>query len=219
MGKFKEHSGPTREPPTVDGTAMNLNIINKTKILIMKKIIPQTIILATSLFISSCSSNNDKTNEPTNTQTTENNQQQTTPVQTQEPVKPTEYNIGDTLDEGSWKFCVTKFEEGKTYNAAFYPKEGEKYVTLECYMQNTSSEKIEYWIMGWKLGSEDGYEYDLEMLGDRRPSFSSGDLEPGKKKKGYVTFKCPKEAKNFELHFNPIASLEGGSTYTIKLFK
>jgi hypothetical protein len=185
----------------------------------MKKIILQAIILATSLFLSSCSSSSDKTNQQTNTPTTENTQEKNEPIQIPEPVKPKEYYIGDTLDEGSWKFCVTRFEEGKTYNAAFYPKEGEKYVTLECFFQNTSDKKVEYSIMFWELGDQDGYEYDLEMLGDRRPSFSSGDLEPGKKKKGFVTFKCPKEAKNFELHFDPIVSLGGGSTYTIKLFK
>lgn len=185
----------------------------------MKKIVPQSIILATSLLISSCGSNSDKTNQQASTPTTENTQQQTAPVQTQVPVKPKEYYIGDTLDEGTWKFCVTKFEEGKTYNAAFYPKEGQKYVTLECFFQNTSDSKVEYSIMFWKLGDQDGYEHDLEMLGDRRPSFTSGDLEAGKKHKGFVTFKCPKEAKNFELHFNPIPSLGESSTYTIKLFK
>ncbi len=51
----------------------------------MKKIITQTIILATALFISSCSSNNEKSNQPTSTPTIENNQQQTTSIQTQEP--------------------------------------------------------------------------------------------------------------------------------------
>ncbi len=52
----------------------------------MKKIIPQTIIiLATVLFISSCGSNNENTNQPTSTLTNENDQQQTALVKTQEP--------------------------------------------------------------------------------------------------------------------------------------
>jgi hypothetical protein len=133
--------------------------------------------------------------------------------------KPKNISIGDTLDGGDWKFCVTQMEEGKTYNAAFNPKDGEKFVTLECFLQNNSDKKFEYSIMFWKLGDQDGFEHGLEMMGDKRPSFSSGDLEPGKKKKGYVTFKCPKEAKNFELHFNPVLSLVNKETYTIKLSK
>jgi len=53
--------------------------------MIMKKIIPQTIILTTALLISSCGSKNEKTNQPTSTATIENNQKQTTSFQKQEP--------------------------------------------------------------------------------------------------------------------------------------
>lgn len=51
----------------------------------MKKIISQKIILATALFISSCGSNNEKTNPPTSTPTIESSQQQPASFQTQQP--------------------------------------------------------------------------------------------------------------------------------------
>lgn len=172
-----------------------------------------------TLLIASCGQSNNSSNDQPNTKppdTSETTSQSEIPL---EPIKPKEYYIGDTLDEGTWKFCVTMIEEGKVYNEVFRPKPGEKYVTLECFFQNTSSDKIEYSLGFWKLADEEGYEYDLEMLGDRRPSFDTGDLEPGKKKKGFVTFACPKNAKNFELHFDPIFHPGEGSTYIIKLSK
>jgi hypothetical protein len=52
--------------------------------MIIKKIIPHTIIFATALFISSCGSNNEKSNQLTSTPTIQDNQQQTTSIQTQE---------------------------------------------------------------------------------------------------------------------------------------
>ena len=50
----------------------------------LKKIIPQSIILVTVLFISSCESNSEKAYQPTITPTTENNLAQTTFLQTQQ---------------------------------------------------------------------------------------------------------------------------------------
>ena len=186
----------------------------------MKNIISQIIFLTTSLIFHSCGSNSNNTTKQPNATTIENTQQKIEPLKNQETIKPKEYYIGDTIDEGSWKFCVNRFEEGKTYNnGLLLPESGEKYVTLDCSLQNTSQEIINYSMGSWLLGDQDGYEYDLEWMGDKRPSFSTGDLESGKKKRGFVTFHCPKEAKNFELHFDPIFHPGEGSTYTIKLFK
>lgn len=191
----------------------------------MKNKISQALMFASLLTFFSCNSDNKPNQETASaTQTTETVQQpeqQSEPTPTEVVSKPTEYFVGDTLDEGRWKFCVTRYEEGKTYNAAFYPKEGDKYVTLECLIINTTEDKLSYSLFGWTLGDEEGYEYTLEMLGDRRPSFDTGELPAGKKHKGFVTFECPKSAKNFEFHFNPEGlSLEGSSsTYTIKLHK
>ncbi|WP_163410892.1 hypothetical protein [Flavobacterium ajazii] len=53
--------------------------------MITAKVIPQTLILAMALFISSCGSNNEKNNAQTNMSTIVNNQQQTAPIQTQRP--------------------------------------------------------------------------------------------------------------------------------------
>ena len=50
----------------------------------MNKIIPQTIILVTALFISSCSSNNENANQPKSTPSTENNENEILPIQTDE---------------------------------------------------------------------------------------------------------------------------------------
>jgi hypothetical protein len=179
----------------------------------------QALAFAMTIIIVSCGQSNDNSSNQTNTQSPNNTEVKTVPEIPQEPVRPKEYYIGDTLDEGTWKFCVTMIEEGKIYNEVFRPKPGEKYVTLDCFFQNTSNEKLEYSLGFWKLADDEGYEYDLEMLGDRRPSFDTGDLEPGKKKKGFVTFACPKSAKNFELHFDPIFNMGTGPTYTIKLQK
>lgn len=50
----------------------------------MNKIIPQTIILVTALFISSCGSNNENANQPTSTPSTENNENEILPIQKDE---------------------------------------------------------------------------------------------------------------------------------------
>lgn len=103
--------------------------------MILKKKIPQTIILVTAFFISSCSSNNEKTNEPTSTPESDQNRQEITPIQSENPenvAATTELSlddfkgIPDEIDGCSCYFSETdqKFKDEEYLFAAGFDSTG-----------------------------------------------------------------------------------------------
>ncbi|MCC7302335.1 MAG: hypothetical protein IT233_06815 [Bacteroidia bacterium] len=149
MGKFKGHSGQTREPPTFDGTVLKLKIINKTKKYNMKKIIPQTIILATSLLISSCGSNSDKTNQQTSNTSTENTQQKT------ESTPPQETQIQKKI-ETEWVKIKSWKGTGIKKTEKFTIKEGDWRIVWNF---SSPQDMTVFQIAYYKSGSEEPEDY------------------------------------------------------------
>lgn len=74
------------------------------------------------------------------------------------------------------------------------PKAGNRFVVVEVLYENTGSDKITYNPFDWKMSDSSGFSYDQSFVGGREPSLHSGDLQPGEKARGFITFEVPQSA-------------------------
>jgi hypothetical protein len=74
------------------------------------------------------------------------------------------------------------------------PKAGNRFVVVEVLYENSGSDKITYNPFDWKLSDTSGFSYDQSYVGGREPSLHSGDLQPGEKARGFITFEVPQSA-------------------------
>ena len=116
----------------------------------------------------------------------------------QEKPKTQEYRIGDTIlfsntDTGE-DFCSVTIHsiENFTDYGRRTPDEGMRYVILDVEVENRSNEVQGYNALNYSLRDADYYRYD-NMGYAKEPVFSSGDLAPMDKMRGWVTIELPKD--------------------------
>lgn len=115
-----------------------------------------------------------------------------------------DFKIGDKIQFSKYVLQVTNVEISKIYNQAWEPEKGKKFVAVEVLINNTSKESVDYNILsGFDLVDEYGYEYSFAVFGVREPSLSAGDIPPGRKTRGWITFEVEKGSKEFEFVYSP----------------
>ncbi len=132
------------------------------------------------------------------------------------------YYIGETLDNGNWKFTVLSFKEDVKFKECKPESDDQIIDVLEILFENTSNETINnnFWFPS--ISDNEGREFSQSLCfnGEPSPTFNSGALASGKKRRGYLSFQVPKTSKKFELRFNPDAtSLANTAIYSILLYK
>ena len=130
---------------------------------------------------------------------------------------PNTYLIEDVIDFGNYTLQVTTFEEKAYYNYVFKPEIGNKLVAVEFFINNTGQSKIEYNALEFNLMDEKSYEYRTVTFGFKKPYFSSGNVQPGRKARGWITFEVPKDSKKYEVKYTPGLFI-GTTDYFIRLF-
>lgn len=85
----------------------------------------------------------------------------------------------------------------KPTNIFSKPDKGMKYVgvLIEYEAGEDGASYNEY---DWSVIDEEGYTYDRAFIG-AEPNLGSGDIRPNRKKKGWVTFEVPKNARWLEI--------------------
>ena len=78
------------------------------------------------------------------------------------------------------------------------PKAGNRFVTVEILYENTGTEKVSYNPLDWKLSDASGFSYDYSYSG-KGPELHSGDLSPGEKARGFITYEVPQAATGLVL--------------------
>lgn len=127
------------------------------------------------------------------------------------------YLVGEVIDFGSYTIQVTTFEEKAYYNFEFQPKSGNKLVAVEFLMTNYGKSTIEYNALEFSLMDENSYEYEIVIFGFKEPYFSSGNVQPGRKARGWITFEVPKGSQKFEVKYTP-GLFTGTTDYFIRLY-
>jgi hypothetical protein len=135
------------------------------------------------------------------TQPQQSSTQNTTVTQT------TTYKIGDSVQSGDYVLTVHGIADNVPPETDIYdrPKEGNKYYAVEVTVENKGSDVISYNVIYFKLQDSEGYTYDYTGA-YKKPWFGYGDLQPGRKVRGWITFEIPKNSSNLELIFQPITN-------------
>lgn len=182
-----------------------------------KKIIVGIVVLLIIGIIGSQLDKNDNDNTASKTSNplssdTKNNTSTEQPVQTQQENSTSEntvtpksdYKIGDEIKFSNYVLQVTKAEVGKIYNEVWTPEKGKKFVAVEVLITNNSQENVEYNILSdFNLTDENNYEYSFAAFGGKDPALSAGDIQSGRKIRGWITFEVDKSSKQFELIYSP----------------
>ena len=162
----------------------------------MKKVI--IIVLAIALiaiFFVGCESTN------TQPKPVEKNNQQT---QEQTQPKTKVYSIGQTVQLGDYYITVEKFNTNPKYEDPFNDlKKSDRVVAVEVLIENKGSKPKPYNIFDFTIQDKEGYTYDPSWNFTVKPDLGSGDLQPGRKVRGNITFEVPKSATGLELIYQP----------------
>lgn len=126
----------------------------------------------------------------------------------QEKPKIQEFRIGDAVlfsdaDTGE-EICsviIHSIENFTDYGRSG-PDEGMRYVILDVEVENRSNEVQSYNANNYALRDADFYRYDYVHI-RKDPNFSSGDLAPSDKMRGWVTIELPEDITVVEILASP----------------
>ncbi len=116
-----------------------------------------------------------------------------------------DFKLGETVKLGDYIVSANKLENPYLEKNEFsQPAEGNKLVAVEvAYQNNTDDKTISYNPLDWNLFDGEGYSYEVSFMSSKEPSLNSGDLNPGSKVKGWITFEVQENSKDFKLQFVP----------------
>jgi len=111
------------------------------------------------------------------------------------------FNVGEDIKLGDYIVTVNKIENPyREKNEFSQPEEGNKFIAVEVsYQNNTTDKTISYNTLDWKLFDGEGYNYESSWSATKKPDLSSGDINPGSKVRGWITFEIPVKATDFKV--------------------
>ncbi len=112
-----------------------------------------------------------------------------------------EYKIGDKVELGDYIVEVAAIEDVSATDM-WKPDKGNKFVAIEVVYENISDEPAPYNVYDWTLFDSDSYSYQ-PAISIKEPTLNSGDLNSGKKVRGWITFEVPEESSKYSVQFNP----------------
>jgi hypothetical protein len=112
-----------------------------------------------------------------------------------------EYKIGDKVELGDYVIEVTALEDIAATDM-WTPDEGNKFVAVEVVYENISNKPVSYNVYDWTLFDSDSYSYQ-PTISIKEPTLNSGDLNSGKKVRGWITFEVPDDSSKYSVQFNP----------------
>lgn len=147
---------------------------------------------------SSGSSTNSTSEKVGEVETTETSTTTTTETKEEEKFenKP-EIHVGEYCMDGKLKIMFVKSGEYVDDNQFNQPKEGNKYVYIELYAENTGDKDASISALNFDCYA-DGYAVDQNYFGD----LFSATLSAGRNVSGIVVFEVPKDAQEIEFEYN-----------------
>jgi hypothetical protein len=115
--------------------------------------------------------------------------------------------VGDRVESAGVALAVNGVQQTDTLSQFQKAKPGRVYVVADVTLE-TTREKAPYNPLYFKVRDADGYEYTASPIGGDQ-SLKSGELNPGDKVRGTVSFDVPADAKGLVLSYQPIVMLGG----------
>jgi len=133
----------------------------------------------------------------------------TQPKSVTEPNEPEEspqtkiFEIGQAVQFGDYRLTVMDFNGAvKSDNEYLQPKENNKFVGVEVLIENTGKEPKSFNELDFTIQDKNAYTYQ-STYSIMEPSLGSGDLQPGRKVRGCITFEIPENDSGLELIYQP----------------
>ena len=119
------------------------------------------------------------------------------------PKEQKEFKIGDTVQLGDNVLTVTKVDKsaGDEFDK---PKQGNEFVIVHVRIENKGKDKIDYNPFDFKLQNSNGQLVDAAITGiGNDTALQAGQLTPGGKVEGSITFEAPKGDTKLQLQYTP----------------
>jgi len=114
-----------------------------------------------------------------------------------------EFKIGDTVQLGDNVLTVTKVDKSAG-NEFDKPKQGNEFVIVHVRIENKGKDKIDYNPLDFKLQNSNGQLVDAAITGiGNDTALQAGQLTPGGKVEGSITFEAPKGDTKLQLQYTP----------------
>jgi Domain of unknown function (DUF4352) len=115
------------------------------------------------------------------------------------PAKNVTANVGEAVPLNAATVTVVSADLNfKGQNEFLQPKAGNRFVAVEILYENTGTEKVSYNPFDWKLTDSSGFNYEHGYSG-KGPELNSGDLSPGEKARGFITYEVPTSSSGLML--------------------
>ena len=127
------------------------------------------------------------------------------------------FKVNDKIQVGDYTITVTAYEGQVTADKYSQPQSGNKYIAVEVlYENNTSSKILSYNPNDWSLSDSSGYRYTYSWNTPKEPALHSGEINPGGKSRGWLSFEVPTSSTNYTLQFS--AGLFSSENAEIQLY-
>lgn len=170
----------------------------------MKKVLGLLLVTCLVLTLAGCGG----TNTPAKVPPASGNDDNETPQQQET------FSIGDKVKMGDFYITVKKayYYKGSEWNK---PGENEKWLVLDIELENHTNEPQHVSsLMMFELFDSENYGYTAALNTDEKGNIG-GELGPGRKMAGEITFAVPKDEEAFELIFEPDPFAQGQAIFKI----
>jgi hypothetical protein len=101
--------------------------------------------------------------------------------------------IGTPIEAGGSRYTVHSIEDPAKPGEFFGPDEGNRWVIIEV-TQEALGEQVSGSPFDFTVQDKDGFIYDFDF-GEKEPEFTSRELAPGQRQRGFITFEVPEGAE------------------------
>jgi hypothetical protein len=101
--------------------------------------------------------------------------------------------IGTPVEAGGSRYTVHAIEDPAEAGEFFGPDEGNRWVVIEV-TQEALDKQVSSGPFDFTLQDSDGFIYDFDF-GEKEPEFTSRELAPGQRQRGFITFEVPEDAE------------------------
>jgi len=114
------------------------------------------------------------------------------------------FEIGQTVQLGDYYLTITKFDSEPKYDDPLDRLEkGYQVISVEVLIENKGQESKHYNGLDFIIQDQDGYTYEPSWSFIIEPDLGYGDLQPGRKVRGWNTFEVPENSSGLELIYQP----------------
>lgn len=101
--------------------------------------------------------------------------------------------IGTPVEAGASRYTVHSIEDPAKAGEFSGPDEGKRWVVIEV-TQEALDKQVSGSPFDFTVQDKDGFIYDFDF-GQKEPEFTSRELAPGQRQRGFITFEVPEDAE------------------------